>query len=350
MSERTQNRGLTLLEVLVLIVLFASILALVISGIQRSRESARAIACADNFRRLGLACHDYHDNHRQLPSSSGVTRNPDGTISAVDGWSWIVQVLPYLEKNRQGNPGHAQSLSRGLDIAHGRPLIEPAGQEGTPHAEALATRLPELLCSSFRGSPFADATATAAITNYKAMGATHIESLSVASAGPATPKYNPAGKGKDGLPQHPDGACFPGTNLQFRSFMDGTANTILLTETVEPRFARWTVGSEAAVVGLPRSVEYEYSWGCYTAKGLKGLSEDGHGANPCYWTYHTYLDWDYAANPYDGADGTLEGAFGPSSHHPKVVNHLFADGSLRILRRRIDVSVYMRLITRCGDR
>lgn len=340
MGEYKRRGGLTILEVLILMVLFTSIFALVMSGIQRARESARATTCVGNLKQLGLACYGYLQAHGQYPSSCGVTRNPDGTIGAVDGWSWIVQILPYLEGSRERG-----QLYGSLDIADGRPLEESARDGRTPHSDALATSFPELLCPSFGGSRYADEAGTAAITNYKAMGATHIESLSVASPRPLVPKYNPTGKGKHGLPQHPDGACFPGTGVSGNAF-NGTAYTILVVESLEPRFARWTVGAESAVVGLPPIVEYEYSWGCYTIKGLKGVNEDGIGADPSYWTYRTYLNWDYVTRPYDGADGTKGGRYGPSSNHPTTTNHLFADGAVHIVSKAIDVSVYMRDIKR----
>ena len=39
-------------------------------------------------------------------------------------------------------------------------------------------------------------------------------------------------------------------------------------------------------------------------------------------------------------------AYGPSSGHPGVVNHLFCDGSVHALRKDIDYAAYFFLITR----
>jgi hypothetical protein len=69
-------------------------------------------------------------------------------------------------------------------------------------------------------------------------------------------------------------------------------------------------------------------------------------ADSTYWTYHTYLDWDYDRHPYDGADGTLGGKYGPGSNHTGGSNHLLMDGSVHFLRSDIDVSIYMWLIER----
>ncbi len=42
-------------------------------------------------------------------------------------------------------------------------------------------------------------------------------------------------------------------------------------------------------------------------------------------------------------------AYGPSSDHATIVNHLMADGSVHSLSKQIDVSAYMFLITRNGS-
>ena len=125
-----------------------------------------------------------------------------------------------------------------LDVAAGRPLVESADAKGTPHADALATGLPGLLCPTFDGSPYTTiAGGKAAITNYRGSGATHIESLSVASPNPLTPKYDPSNSDI-----HPDGALFPGTSTTFAAVRKGLSNTIFVVESVEQNFSRWSCG------------------------------------------------------------------------------------------------------------
>ena len=350
MRRHKRANGMTMLETLIVIGIVVCVGVMLFPAIQASREKARLAQCSNNMKRLGLAVHNYVHAFWVLPPSSTVTRNADGRITAVDGWSWLVLVLPYT-----GDGGEANKRLYGtLDILNGRPLVEPAGTKAAPHADALATSLPGLLCPSFGGSPYSTTgTGKAAITNYKGSGATHIESLSVASPNPLTPKYCPS---RDGM--HPDGVLFPGSRMTFAAFRRGLSNAISAVESVEPNFSRWTVGAEAAVVGLPRNVEFEKSghedfYG--TIKGLAKLDyvygEDGRSTSestgeidPIYWTYHTYLDWDYQKSPYDGSDGLHSGRFGPSSDHPIVVNHLFCDGACRELSRDIDVTLYMLLI------
>ena len=173
--RRRRSGGLTWIEVLIVIGILGCIVVMLFPLIQSSRESARQVACLNNMRPLGFAVAAYEQAHQKFPPSSGVSRTAKGAITAVDGWSWLVAVMPYREevKDAKGNSGVAKTLYDRLDIANGRPLEEPAGAKGTPHADALATSLPGLICPSFGGSHYADpATKREAISNYRAMGAT----------------------------------------------------------------------------------------------------------------------------------------------------------------------------------
>jgi prepilin-type N-terminal cleavage/methylation domain-containing protein len=322
MTRKQFQRGFSLMELLVIIAILGIVIAMLLPAVQAARESARRAACMNNLAKLGRAFFNHEAAKRQFPMASTVTRDAAGKITAVDGWSFTVMLLPYLEQ---------ATLFESLDIKNGRPLVERPGAKDTPHATVLALSLPEFRCPSFGGEPFADPlTKKEALTNYKAMGATHVESLTVASPKPLKPKYKPEG-------QHPDGGCFPGTALKLTDIKDGASNTILLVETVEPRFARWTVGAEATLVGLPPSVEYEQ------VKGKSYFAPKGPDAR-------TYLNWDYDQHPYDGADGTKGGKYGPSSNHRGTVNHVFFDGHIEALNRSVDASLYMFHITRdAGD-
>lgn len=330
MSRNRTSSAFTLTEMLVVVGILVVLAALLLPSLVASRESARRSECANNLRQLGLAFHGFHDEHKRFPPSSDVTRGDDGRIKAVEGWSFAAHLLPYLEE---------RGLYQSIDLGVG-PLAEPDGKEGSPHTAARATRLAVLLCPSDRKKPWADpATRADALTSYKVMGATHRASLLAASPEPATPRYNPEGK-------HPDGAAYPGSRLRLMDFArDGTAHTILAVETVEPQKARWAVGAEAALVGLPPVVEFAKLGGYYAPAGFDGHYGNLAAIDP---SCRTYLAWDYAAEPYDGEDGTVAGRFGPSSKHPRVTNHLFVDGAVRPVANDVDPAAYMFAITRNG--
>ena len=174
MRRHKLGRGLTMLETMIVIGIIACLGIMLFPAIQASREAARRIQCNNNMKRLGLAVHNYGQTFRVFPPSSTVMRNADGKITAVDGWSWQVLVLPFMEGGGKLSAAEAkrheayQKLYDSLDVAAGRPLVESADAKGTPHADALATGLPGLLCPTFDGSPYTTiAGGKAAITNYR---------------------------------------------------------------------------------------------------------------------------------------------------------------------------------------
>lgn len=348
METRDGRFQFTLRELLALFVVAALLLAVLVPAINGAREAARRATCISNLKQLGLALHSYHDVCKFFPASSDVTRNPDGSIRAIDGWSFLVYLLPYMER---------VALYDSMDVAGGKPLVEPSGAKGRgrPHAVAADTRLDELFCPSNSNSSHTTGPPIAGwVTNYKAMGATHIESLLVASPQPAVPLYAPD---KPGV--HPDGACFPGTPVSLAGFMrDGSSHTILAVETMDPEYGVWTVGAECTLVGLPSEQPNEkgemerpefvlFQNTYYAPSAYNGRFDED--ASPAIQRLKAYTAFDFARSepgPYVGGD--RRNTYGPSSGHPEVVNHLMADGAVRCLSKHIDFVAYLFAINRDG--
>lgn len=338
MNAQSHNRGFTKIELVIVLVVLALFFAVSIPAVLRARLSARRNACLHNLKLIGRAFQTMDSTQRRFPSSCGVAKDPNGKILSMDGWSWCIFILPYVEMR--------PPLCEILDMRSGKPLD---GSQGS--ATALSTLKRVYHCPSFKGNPYVDMrTRAEAITNYKAMGGTHLESLNVASPSPTVPRY---GDPKD----HPDGGCYPGSTHGTDGFSkDGTAGSVLVAETVEQNVARWTVGNEACLVGLPPVVTFEESG----VGGIPYVHPTGFTvAN--YWdkstipndVNKTYLDWDYEKHPYsDGgvskpsAAASVPMKHGPSSHHAGVTNHLLADGSVQCVCEDIDAALYMFLITR----
>ena len=337
MDERSATGCLRPIDVLVLVGVVLFLVALLLPAMPGVTETARQAACLNSQKQLGLALLNMESAFKRLPPSSHIEHDADGNIVSMDGFSWCVDILPYLEN---------VDLYRSLDVAGGAPL------DGTPaHTAALGKVIGEFHCPSFEGDAYIDPTTEAeAITNYKALGATHIESLNVASPNPTVPKYAPNSN------RHPDGGMFPDSRHGMEAFkIDGTSQTALLVETVEQNVARWTVGSECVLVGLPPVVTF--------AKNESYWHPTGYTSNQ-FWDQstipreinHTYLDWDYDEFPYDDGGITRPSAaasgpikYGPSSHHSGVTNHTFADGSVHVISNEIDAALYMFIITRNGN-
>jgi prepilin-type N-terminal cleavage/methylation domain-containing protein len=98
-SSRRGRSGFTLVELLVVLCIIAILIGLLLPAIQRVREAANRISCANNLHQIGLAFHDYHNDFNKLPPCQLDNQ----------GASWAVLILPYME---QGNLYKQWDLSK----------------------------------------------------------------------------------------------------------------------------------------------------------------------------------------------------------------------------------------------
>ncbi|MBA4067202.1 MAG: hypothetical protein C0501_26550 [Isosphaera sp.] len=88
MTDRRFRRAFTLIELLVVIAIISVLVGMLLPAVQKAREAASRISCANNLKQLGLAFHMYHNDHERLPP------NRLGGARAT----WAVLLLPYLEQ------------------------------------------------------------------------------------------------------------------------------------------------------------------------------------------------------------------------------------------------------------
>jgi hypothetical protein len=338
-----------------------------------------------------LALLNYENVHRAFPSITTlnptfVTANqsspttiqtaiwqakPAGSASG-NGWSWIVQSLPFMEeRNLYSNiSANSQRFSTtsgsptgpfNTNILNGNPTATPAP------AHCATVYLPMLVCPSWAGNSNTNGNTTIDSTASFGGAPEYASVLNGQGVNTALTNYK-AVVGTQILQNHPveDGGMLltaPSGN-KISAFTDGTSKTFLVAESAETGYSSWYDATLNWVVtadpqtsaAAPQGTSVNGNWGAgsgppwiaTTVVSIQNGYNPNLGATPGIGgtaSNHQYLTTSGVSNaPQKGLN------WGPSSSHSgNIVMHLFADGHVIGLTDGVDQATYLALTTRNGS-
>jgi prepilin-type N-terminal cleavage/methylation domain-containing protein/prepilin-type processing-associated H-X9-DG protein len=296
-SNATQ-RGVTLVELLVVLGVIGLLLALLLPAVQQTREAARQVQCKNHLHQIGLGCASFHESHGELPKTTEpilvllatvesqalydeMTKTGVRVDTLPTGPAWTVCPSDPLAEARQRrvsyrlNDGSAISPSNGIRVALGRQTTRYRDlSDGLSTTALFAERL-------VQSHPYPQSEAEGLQQPLRCFWRT---------------------------PQR----YLPGQEWELAQYCLDPASR------VNPTFGEVN-GSDF----LPEGASGAYN----------------HLIPPNNWSFSNGPDSMYAAN----------GAMPPSSQHPGGVHVLMADGSVRFVSSSIDLRPWWAMGSRNGN-
>ena len=319
-----RRRGISLVEVLVVVAVIGILLALFLPASQSSREAARRLACQNNLKQIGIALHNYHDVHLRFPPGYAPRLvAPDNRWEPrYSTYAWGTLILPFVEQ---------ATLYNAIDPSG--PSLEDA-VEDPKKAPLFVKPLAIYCCASDTGgdtlesAPIPPEHKTLDVDGNGQLGPSNLfggVSNYVGSAGyfatyhPGSPvpgtllPFNGEHTGPN------NGLFYSGSPVSMADITDGTSNTFAIGERA------WFQGAALWV-------------GCANILG------GGPGGAPVclgrvYWKINEFPDPPGTKiHPGDGnvINGIRNAREGFGSYHPGGSSFLFADGSVKFVSENLE--------------
>ena len=296
MSDTSRTRhGFTLIELLVVIAIIAILIGLLLPAVQKVREAAARMKCQNNLKQIGLAMHNYAGANNGLPPRRSYPL-PEPNVG------WPVLILSYIEQDNVQKamradlsffaPENNDIVKRPLPIFQ-CPSTPNSGQLVKMNANGMYGAAGDYYACNIVQDP------TFTMPSGATVSAALIDDMALGQGNTVRP---------------------------LTDFPDGTSNTLVIRE-VAGRPDRYNAtGTRTAYAGGVSSIG---AWASYQTAVVQSWDESGTTANGtcvinCNNEYGTY------------------------AFHSAGANHLFADGSVRMVRKGVNKYLYYSLVTRNG--
>jgi len=330
-SHPRNRRGLTLVEVAVVLVVIGILIGLLLPAVQQAREAARRTQCRNHLKQFGLAMHNYHDAWRVLPPGAlSWSRFPEMQTSAHS------RLLPYFES---GGPRYDDAFN-------------PPWQDVTPDWTRFA--IPVFVCPSHREEAGEDEFLGDVASTDHTFGLTsYIYCKGVTDAWCTAP---------ESIPARERGAFDADYLVRIRDVTDGTSYTIAMGEGTTAGYWRvcTAVGCTEPVrspltgrnelPGQPWIAPFVNTDKTIARAGprasLFGSTMERINKNP---VTDSMIDTSAQSDCRSSADGGPHRTSNFRSDHAGGAHFLMLDGSVQFINERIDMPLYQGLSTVAGE-
>jgi prepilin-type N-terminal cleavage/methylation domain-containing protein/prepilin-type processing-associated H-X9-DG protein len=328
------RHGFTLIELLMVVAIVAIAIALLFPAAQSAREAARRVQCANNLKQVGLAMHDYHDQHGTLPPG----------VNGCCGGTWLLFVLPGIEQSSLYNSWNFTGNNRSGE-QRGREIF---GYSGAANATVTGSRVSVFYCPTDPNNRTLAGVGRVTSQNYVVNFGNTISNQPpfyqycgrrIPFLGAPFGDVNAPALDASATSAEATGTAHPGT-FSFAGITDGLSGTFLTSEVL--------VGTGGDLRG--------FSWWGYAAMFTGLLPPNSPSPDVMPSSRHCGL---VPPNPpCSGATGgqTADGTYvglgllnNPRSKHPGGVTIGMADGSVRFVRNSVCVFVFQALSSTSGS-
>jgi prepilin-type N-terminal cleavage/methylation domain-containing protein/prepilin-type processing-associated H-X9-DG protein len=346
-----RRRGFTLIELLVVIAIIAILIGLLLPAVQKIREAANRMKCANNLHQIALGLHNYHDTNNQFPPASQIpwwigVQDQDDFLDYTKpfGPNWAVLLLPYVEQDNLYRQSNAVGYP-GVAITQG---VAPTNANQAWRAIAnVEVKVYQCPSDGWNKQHFS----TAAVPGGSGGGSDWARGNYGVTAG--WEDYDHVANGGDktttktgvmkGFVSSPMMSANYGTNMA--GVLDGLSNTIMVAELragkkpIDPRGV-WALGfPSSSIVNAGRAA---YNPTPNNMLGDSGSDGDEIQNGAAIWTS--------TIGSVDGMgclnDGTLMTSGMSRSLHTGGVNVAMGDGSVRFVKSSIDEQTWCFLISK----